>query len=429
MTVGWSFSIGSQDVQVTALGIYDDLADGLADAHAVGIWTNGGTLLAEVTVPSGTTATLVGSYRYTPITPVTLAAGQTFVVGAYFPPCGSSCGDSFLNGGKEIFDARITFLQSQNSAPQSGTGSLAFPSGNLGIPPQGMFGPNLLFVAPAPCDSTQQSFTTNSAAGTTSGVIQPFVVPADVSSIRINAAGAQGGYGGARGGGLGAEVAATVAVTPGQTLCVGVGVQGAGGLNAGGGGGGSFVYGITAGTCASNLPTVTAGAASPNLLIASAGGGGGGFTSSGVNGIVPNGADVVGASAGANGNGGGGIGGTGGNGGGAISFGGGGGGGLLNDGATVSGAQGGFALVDGAAGGIGVSGGFGGGGAAGGGNGGGGGGYNGGGGGGDIDTGGGGGGSYSITVPLAPYTRSVQQGNGVVSLCYYSDLIFANGFE
>lgn len=95
----------------------------------------------------------------------------------------------------------------------------------------------------------------------------PWTVPAGVTSVRIEAAGAQGGRGaGGSVGGRGAQVAGTFAVTPGQVLTVVVG--GVGGnatytLAGGGGGGGSFV------------------SRNGTLLLAAAGGGGGGYYSAG----------------------------------------------------------------------------------------------------------------------------------------------------
>ncbi len=268
--------------------------------------------------------------------------------------------------------------------------------------------------------NTTLAFTNSSPVGTTGGSIQSIAVPS--SQVTIDALGAQGGSAG----GLGAEVVATFAITPGQTLCVLVGAQGGSAVNgAGGGGGGSFVYAISEGTCASNLPSVTTGVP-PNLLVAAAGGGGtssGG--ESGLGGRVPNGAGGGGASFGGIGSDFGGAGGTGGSGGAAVVNSGG-GGGLFTDGGAANGVPGGQAFVSGAAGGAYPSfanGGYGGGGAAAA-TGGGGGGYNGGGGGGTAGLigAGGGGGSFSATVPLLPYTRSgVRPANGLVTLCYVDE--------
>jgi hypothetical protein len=107
---GLSFLAGSQDLEVDALGIFDQDGDGLEDAHPTGIWTSGGTLLAQVTVSPGTGGNLVASYRYASIAPLTLAAGQTYVLRAYFGPvvdrCGSACGDAQLAFGTETFAPR-----------------------------------------------------------------------------------------------------------------------------------------------------------------------------------------------------------------------------------------------------------------------------------------------------------------------------------
>jgi len=267
--------------------------------------------------------------------------------------------------------------------------------------------------------NTLQTFTNTSAAGTASGTIQSFTVPA--SQVTIDALGAQGGNG-SNGGGRGAEVVSTVSVTPGQTLCILVGAQGGSAPNgAGGGGGGSFVYAISSGTCASNLESVNTGSA-PELLVAAGGGGGSGLETGGIPGLAPTGAGTAGASNGVNGDQTGGLGGTSGNGGGAVTNSGG-GGGLLTGGAAANTVPGGSALINGGTGGVFTGfadGGFGGGGAAAS-PGGGGGGYNGGGAGGlgVFIAGGGGGGSYSITAPLSPYTQSgVRGGNGLVTLCY-----------
>ncbi len=82
------------------------------------------------------------------------------------------------------------------------------------------------------------------------GAVQTYTVPAGVTSIQIEAWGAQGGNAPAdfRIGGLGAYVSGEFAVTPGQVLSIVVGGQGNtkpndGGTNyGGGGGGGSFVW-------------------------------------------------------------------------------------------------------------------------------------------------------------------------------------------
>lgn len=57
-TLGYSFTL-SQPYYVNSLGIWDTLGNGMAETHPVGLWTDTGTLLATVTIQSGTASTFV----------------------------------------------------------------------------------------------------------------------------------------------------------------------------------------------------------------------------------------------------------------------------------------------------------------------------------------------------------------------------------
>jgi hypothetical protein len=244
------------------------------------------------------------------------------------------------------------------------------------------------------------------------GSVQSFTVPAGVTSITIDARGAQGGGGIGGSGGLGARMVGTYSVTPGQVLSVVVGQQGlqqVGGnsQNSSGGGGGSFVY--------------LAGG-SPTLFVA-AGGGGGRCNYSGSPVLHAGAAGTVVANGNASNDGY--AGGTGGLGGSQSSYGGGGTGWLGNgNGPSGSGGQGyntwtgGLGLCCFGGGGNGGAGGFGGGGGGGNayGGGGGGGGYSGGGAGGDPNHGGGGGSLSNGTNQSN--TSGYQSGDGVVMITY-----------
>jgi|GEM_PF-1132398 len=245
------------------------------------------------------------------------------------------------------------------------------------------------------------------------GTIQTWTVPAGVTSVNVDARGAQGGnvtVSCSASGGLGARMSGDIAVTPGEVLSILVGQQGLSNGSDAGGGGGSFVVGT------GNVPLVIAG-------------GGGGATnnvgSCGANRDGINATITTSGTAGANGLG---AGGTGGNGG-SVANGGSGtaGGGFLTDGANNGGGTGGKSYLNGGAGGVGLNnnhGGFGGGGCGWhtGGNGGGGGGYSGGGtSGAGPYTGGGGGGSYNAGTNQLN-TAGVQYGNGQVTITY-SDIV------
>jgi len=261
------------------------------------------------------------------------------------------------------------------------------------------------------------------------GSMQTWTVPNGVSSIIVEAAGAQGGNSSYGVGGLGANITGTIDVIPGEILNVVIGGQGSGNVNSGGGGGGTFIVRQNG-----NIP----------LVIAGGGGGAGGYQETNPGALqdgkpaeaLENGSDsqpsanqwvIAPGYGGANGNGG-----TGGQ----SHRPGGGGGGFFSDGgeyvAMYGGGQwgwGGNSYLNGATGGLGegnnagMVGGFGGGGggALGGG---GGGGYSGGGGGTwsgynatDWGHGGGGGGSYnSGTDPIN--SGGVQSGNGYATFTF-----------
>lgn len=83
-TQGWEFRV-TAPISVTALGIFDGDADGLADPYTVGLWTDTATLLTSLTVPEGTGTTKVGNFRYVDLTaPIQLTPGQRYVIGALY---------------------------------------------------------------------------------------------------------------------------------------------------------------------------------------------------------------------------------------------------------------------------------------------------------------------------------------------------------
>lgn len=258
--------------------------------------------------------------------------------------------------------------------------------------------------------ATNSCNSTVTATFNYTGVLQTFTVPAGVTSITVDARGAQGGSVSttcAATGGLGARIVGDVAVTPGEVITILVGQQGLTNGSDAGGGGGSYV--VRTG----NIPLIVAGGgggASNNIGQCGANRDGlpGQATTSGTasaNGLV--------------------AGGTSGNGGGASSGSGGGGGGFYTDGVAGAGLPGnnGKCFINGGAGGTGNNadfGGYGGGGAGWftGGNGGGGGGYSGGATSGSQPyTGGGGGGSFNSGTNQTN-TTGFQAGNGFVTISY-----------
>jgi hypothetical protein len=83
--LGWQFNTTNFNVQVTALGVYDNnaknsLPDGLVESHTVGIYNSVGTLLVSVVVPAGAAGTLNNFYRYSNISPIILAANSNYTI-------------------------------------------------------------------------------------------------------------------------------------------------------------------------------------------------------------------------------------------------------------------------------------------------------------------------------------------------------------
>lgn len=134
------------------------------------------------------------------------------------------------------------------------------------------------------------------------GGVQTYTVPAGVTALAVDMAGAAGGpvYSTTTGQGLGGRVQATLAVTPGQVLTVVVGGAGAPSV-AGYNGGGIGLYDDGGGGGASDIRT--GGAALPNRVLVAGGGGGD-------NGAGGAGGGLTGGTGGTNGNGGGGLGGS-----------------------------------------------------------------------------------------------------------------------
>jgi hypothetical protein len=286
--------------------------------------------------------------------------------------------------------------------------SITCPSNIVMIADSGTCGAIATYSTPTATNSCSTPMT--ATFNYTAPALQTFTVPANVTSIHLDASGAQGGSvttSCVASGGLGARMQGDFAVTPGEVLSIMVGQAGLTNGSDAGGGGGTFV--------------VRTG----NVALLVAGGGGGATNNIGQCGGNRNGSDASITTAGnASGNG---LepGGINGNGGEASGGSGGGGGGFLTDGIAGTGIanNNGKSYLNGGAGGTGNNndfGGYGGGGAGWftGGNGGGGGGYSGGATSGSQPfTGGGGGGSYNIGTNQVN-TAGFQTGNGRVIIDY-----------
>jgi hypothetical protein len=84
LTFGVEFTPGA-NIDVTMLGVFDGGMDGsgLEVAHDVGLWAQSGQMLARITVDNS--ATKINDFRFSSIPAISLFAGNTYVIGAYYP--------------------------------------------------------------------------------------------------------------------------------------------------------------------------------------------------------------------------------------------------------------------------------------------------------------------------------------------------------
>ena len=132
-TLGYAFTLSSP-VLVTQLGLWDRFDDGLNTSHDVTIWTSTGTQEAQVTIPSGTGATLTNGFRYVSIPSVLLPAGS-YVIGGFY----SADSDSFIDSASITPASGVTYDGSRSSD------GFVFPTGDIFGMQNSYFGPNFQF--------------------------------------------------------------------------------------------------------------------------------------------------------------------------------------------------------------------------------------------------------------------------------------------
>ena len=304
----------------------------LANTQTGGTWSSGSTGVATVNASSGvvtgvSAGTSVITYSYTNANSCTNSVTTTVTVSA-LPATPSSvsatpssvCANATSNLNATSTGNTINWYTASTGGTLLGSSA---SGANFAVTP----GSTTTYYA--------EAVTTTSQTVDYSGSIVTFTVPAGITSLTVDARGAQGGSGaGTYTGGLGARIKGDITVTPGQILKVLVGQQGGSNASykAGGGGGGTFI------TTNANSPLVIAGGGS--------GGGGNNSPGNGNPGLITN----------AGGNSSVATGGTSGAGGGATN-GSSGGGGLTGDGtastATTYVPSGGKSFINGGAGGLG----------------------------------------------------------------------------
>ncbi|MFO1500234.1 MAG: PQQ-binding-like beta-propeller repeat protein [Verrucomicrobiota bacterium] len=84
-TYGWEFTVGTRDLLVIAVGIWDMNLAGLSSPHPVGIWNGARELVVSELVKPGTEVRLTDGFRMEDLSePVRLVHGTTYTIGAFY---------------------------------------------------------------------------------------------------------------------------------------------------------------------------------------------------------------------------------------------------------------------------------------------------------------------------------------------------------
>jgi hypothetical protein len=153
-TLGWEF-VPTSNLMVTELGLFNGLLGGNAgnpnvfqQAHVVAIWDNIGDLLTSAPMAAGTSAPLIGNFRFVNAPHVLLSAGHHYVIGAYYPsPVSDAFTDRNLGDSSIHFDSNLSFVSVR---VLGSPGGITFPTISYSSY-LGEFGPNFMFtVVPEP---------------------------------------------------------------------------------------------------------------------------------------------------------------------------------------------------------------------------------------------------------------------------------------
>jgi hypothetical protein len=151
-TVGWTFTVTST-VTVTALGVWDEGADGLVADHQVGIWNSSGTLLVSATVSNGTASAVAssssdGDWRFESTLLDSSAGSNVLGPGTY------TIGGLYVAGmSNDLVRSHATSTTASGiafgDAAESGGGTLQEPVTIISSADAGGFGPNFLIASPS----------------------------------------------------------------------------------------------------------------------------------------------------------------------------------------------------------------------------------------------------------------------------------------
>ena len=128
------------DIEVTALGYYDEGGDGLVNEHTVGIFEKSNRQLVSDTVTVDGGSTLEGAFRYEEITPVVLKGGTSYVMaGSTNAPYDLMAGGTNAAWAPELRYVTYCYV----------IGEFAFPWRTKAIHLENVFTANFMFRTPA----------------------------------------------------------------------------------------------------------------------------------------------------------------------------------------------------------------------------------------------------------------------------------------
>lgn len=143
---GWEFQM-NEDAQVTDLGLLDL---GFTSNHEVGIWSTLGQLLGSATVAQNATPDSNGFAWVNLGTPISLSAGQDYVISAWYPTDSGHSDNFAVFGTGPGTSAGVTYVSAE---PGLLTTSFDYPNNANPAFNAGLFGPNFQYTpvaAPEP---------------------------------------------------------------------------------------------------------------------------------------------------------------------------------------------------------------------------------------------------------------------------------------
>jgi hypothetical protein len=250
----------------------------LLDPEATGAYTSSFSLVCPVVAPPNPTAVTASSSSICVGNSVTLTAGGPSGTVYWFTTGCNTTGQIATGNSITVSPTATTTYYARNYNNSIWSAGCATTTVTVNPLPTISASPSTSICSgnTAQLSATVSSSTTATATFNYTGSMQTFTVPAGVTSISVDARGAQGGAGG----GLGGRVTCNYAVTPGDVLNIYVGGQGGaqvsnspGGYNGGGNAGPCNVqYPGSGGGGASDIRLN--GTALANRIVVAGGGGG-----------------------------------------------------------------------------------------------------------------------------------------------------------